>query len=155
MSCSCRDPPCPMLGGDGVGTARGTPTTLLPPLFSRPPLPPLLPLQTQQKKLQEGPNYTTGSGRPSLLRRVSFCRNTYSIAMVTGSHVVCKNASQLRFAARRWTNSSPLCVAVASGCVFGLAHTHLYSLKRLYRSLDGHMKCFQQMSLDVVKKDNL
>lgn len=33
-----------MLGGDGVGTARGTPTQLLP-LFSLPPLPPLLPLE--------------------------------------------------------------------------------------------------------------
>ena len=37
--------PAPRLGGEGVGTARGTPTLLLPPLFSLPPLPPLLPLE--------------------------------------------------------------------------------------------------------------
>lgn len=36
--------PGPMVGGEGVGTAIGMPILLLP-LFSRLPLPPLLPLQ--------------------------------------------------------------------------------------------------------------
>lgn len=40
---SAGNSPCPILGGEGVGTARGIPTPL-PPLFSLPPLPPLLPL---------------------------------------------------------------------------------------------------------------
>lgn len=38
------DIPGPMVGGEGVGTAMGMPILLLP-LFSRLPLPPLLPLQ--------------------------------------------------------------------------------------------------------------
>ena len=38
------DTPGPMVGGEGVGTAMGMPILLLP-LFSRLPLPPLLPLQ--------------------------------------------------------------------------------------------------------------
>ena len=42
-----------MLGGEGVGTARGMPTLLLP-LFSLLPLPPLLPLQTQGGRERQG-----------------------------------------------------------------------------------------------------
>lgn len=42
------DIPGPMVGGEGVGTAMGMPILLLP-LFSRLPLPPLLPLQKGEK----------------------------------------------------------------------------------------------------------
>lgn len=38
-----------MLGGEGVGTARGIPTLF--PLFSRPPLLPLLPLQRRNARI--------------------------------------------------------------------------------------------------------
>lgn len=46
---SCWGSPCPKLGGEGVGTARGRATPLLP-LFSLPPLPPLLPLQRDRER---------------------------------------------------------------------------------------------------------
>lgn len=42
----CQLSPGAILGGEGVGTARGIPILLL--LFSRPPLPPLLPLRHRE-----------------------------------------------------------------------------------------------------------
>ena len=64
------DIPGPMVGGEGVGTAMGMPILLLP-LFSRLPLPPLLPLQKGEK------NHENSNSRDSFKKYYQFKATRY------------------------------------------------------------------------------
>lgn len=117
--------PCPKLGGDGVGTARGMPTPL-PPLFSLPPLPPLLPLHTQQtvwlssQDVCDKRNYMTAwhavitSSLLSLLQQLS-CHwgNTFTLSKKKKGELRGWHGDTCASLASGWAKQ---CVQGCSGC---------------------------------------